>query len=57
MTRRGLVGHRLATTWVKVLRLCYQMTTEAYLLEAATTITYTVESVEVNLEDSPGKRC
>ena len=44
VTGRGLVGHRLDTTWAKVLRL-YQTTTEADLvLEAATTIICTVES-------------
>jgi len=42
-TGRGLVGHQLATTWVKVLRLCFQMTTEADLLEAAATLIFTVE--------------
>ena len=39
-----LVGHRLDTTWAKVLKLCYQMTTEVDLLfEAATTIVCTAE--------------
>jgi len=33
----------LATTWVKVLGLCFQMTTEADLLEAAATLVFTVE--------------
>jgi len=41
---RGLVGHRLDTTWAKVLRFCYQMTTEVDLFEAATTMICTVES-------------
>ena len=40
----GLAGHRLDTTWAKVLRLCYQMTTEVYLFEAAATVICTVES-------------
>jgi len=45
VTGRGLVGHRLDMTWVRVLRLCYQTTTEAdLLLEGATTIICTVES-------------
>jgi hypothetical protein len=56
VTGRGLVGHRLATAQVKALRLCYQLITEADLLEAATTRIFTVDSVEVQLEDSPGKR-
>ena len=43
-TGRGLVGHQVATTWVKVLGLCFQMTTEAGLLEAAATIVFTVQS-------------
>ena len=33
----------LAMTWVKVLGLCFQMTTEADLLEAAGTLVFTVE--------------
>ena len=41
-TGRGLVGHQLTTTWVKVLRLCFPMTTEADLLEAAATLVVTV---------------
>ena len=44
VTGRGLAGHRLDTTWVKVHRLCYQLTTDADLFEAATTIIVTVES-------------
>ena len=42
--RRGLIGHQLVTTWVKVLRLCFPMTTEADLLEAAVTLVVAVES-------------
>ena len=38
---RGLIGHRLATAWVKVLRLCLQMTNETDLLEAAITLIVT----------------
>ena len=38
-----LVGHQLATTWVKILELYFQMTTEADLLEAAATLVFTVE--------------
>ena len=38
---RGLIGHQLATAWVKVLRLCLQMTNEADLLEAAVTLVVT----------------
>ena len=34
----GLIGHQLATAWVKVLRLCLQMINEADLLEAAVTL-------------------
>ena len=34
----------MATTWVKVLRLCFPMTTEADLLEAAATLVVTVKS-------------
>ena len=44
MVRRRLVGHRLVTAWVKVLRLCFPMTTEADLLEAAATLVFTVRS-------------
>ena len=33
----------MATTWVKVFGLCFQMTTEADLLEAAATLVVTVE--------------
>ena len=44
MTGRGLVGHQLATTWVKVLRLCFPMTNDADLLEAAVTLVDTVKS-------------
>ena len=45
VTGQGLVGHRLDTTWAKVLRLCYQTTTESdLLLEAAIAIICTVES-------------
>ena len=43
-TGRGLVGHQLATTWVKVLGICFQMTNEADLLEAAAKILFKVES-------------
>jgi len=43
VTGRGLAGHQLDTTWAKVLRLCYQMTTESDLFEAATTMICTVE--------------
>ena len=39
-----MAGHGLDTTWAEVLRLCYQMTTQDDLLEAATTIICTVES-------------
>jgi len=38
---RGLIGHQLATAWVKVPRLCLQMTNEADLLEAAITVVVT----------------
>ena len=38
-----MVDHQLATTWVKVLGLCFQMTTEADLLEATATFVFTVE--------------
>jgi len=38
---RGLIGHQLATAWVKVLRLCLQMTNEADLLEATVTLVVT----------------
>ena len=50
MTGGGLVGHQLATTWVKVLGLCLQMTTEADLLEAAATIISTVEFIWSTVE-------
>ena len=33
----------LATTWVKVLGICFQMTTETDFLEAAATLVFTVE--------------
>jgi len=32
----------MATTWVKVLGLCFQITTEADLLEAAATLVFTL---------------
>jgi len=38
-----LVSHQLDTTWVIVLGLCFQMTTEADLVEAAATVVFTVE--------------
>ena len=38
---RGLIGHQLATAWVKVLRLCLQVTNETDLLEAAITLIVT----------------
>ena len=38
---RGLIGHQLATAWVKVRRLCLQMPNEADLLEAAVTLVVT----------------
>jgi len=50
VTGGGLVGHQLATTWVKVLGLCLQMTTEADLLEAAATIISTVEFIWSTVE-------
>jgi len=50
VTGRGLVGHQLAMTWVKVLGLCLQMTTEADLLEAAATIISTVEFIWSTVE-------
>jgi len=40
---RGLFGHQLVTAWVKALRLCFPMTTEADLLEASATLVITVE--------------
>jgi hypothetical protein len=39
-----LDGDWLDTTWAKVLRLCYQMTTEVDLFETAATIICTFES-------------
>ena len=42
-TGRGLVGHQLTTTWVKVLGICFQITNEADLLETAATLVLTVE--------------
>ena len=33
----------MATTWVKVFGLCFQMTTEADLMEAAAILIFTVE--------------
>jgi len=44
VTGRALAGDRLDTTWAKVLKLCYQLNTEADLFEAATTKICTVES-------------
>jgi len=38
-----MIGHQLATTWVKVLELCFQMTTESALFETAATLVFTVE--------------
>ena len=38
---RGMFGHQLATAYVKVLRLCLQMTNKADLLEDSITLVVT----------------
>jgi len=45
-----MIGHQLATTWVKVLGLCFRMTTETDLLEAAATLIFTVEFIWSTVE-------
>ena len=50
MVRQGLIGHQLATTGVKVPRLCFPMTTEADLLQAAAALVVTVEFIWSTVE-------
>jgi len=47
---RGLVGHQLAPAWVKVLILCFPMTNEADLLEAAAILVFTINSSLTTVE-------
>ena len=40
---RGVIGHQLATAWVKVLRLCSSVNNEVGLLEAVIILVVTVK--------------